>query len=128
LSISGFERVAEVMIVKDAGGVAEELADGDVMPLSGKVGEILPNVVVEGELAAFDLLHNSYSGEREHRADDVIDGVRVRGCLESYVGYTVTFEQEDLIAFGDQHRGSYYLCLCDSLSGNGVEIRLRGVG
>jgi hypothetical protein len=113
------------MIVKNAGGVAEELADGDVMPLSGKLGEILRNVVVEGELAAFDLLHDSDSGEREHRADDVIDGVRFRGCFESYVGHTVTPEQEDVIAFGDQHRGSYYLCLCDNLSGNGVEIRLR---
>jgi len=97
------------VVVHDAGGVAEELADGDVMSLSGKLGEILRDVVVEGELAAFDLLHDSDSGEREHRADDVIDGVCFRGCFESYVGYTVTLEQEDVIAFGDQYRGSCYV-------------------
>jgi len=96
------------MVVDDTGGVADELADGDVMSLSGKLGEILRDVVVEGELAAFDLLHDSDSGEREHRADDMIDGVWFRGGFESYVGYTVTLEQEDVIAFGNQDRGSYY--------------------
>jgi hypothetical protein len=92
LAVSGFERVAEVVIVSDAGGVTEELANGDVMALKGKFREIFGDVVVEGELAAFDLLHDGHSGEREHGTDDVIDGVGLGGCFEAEVGDSVAFE------------------------------------
>jgi hypothetical protein len=109
LAVGGFERVAAVVVVDDAGGVADELADGDVMSLSGKLREILRDVVVKGELSAFDLLHDSDSGKREHWADNVIDRVWLRGCCEPYVGHTITLEEEDMIASCNQHRGSYYV-------------------
>src|ERR1700679_3335731 len=109
LAVAGFQWVAAVVVVDDAGGVADEFANGDVMSLRWKLGEILRDVVVKRELAAFDLLHDSDSGERKHRADDVIDGVRPRGRFESNVGYTITLEKEDTIASCNQHRGTYYV-------------------
>ena len=62
MAVGGFERVAEVVVVADAGGVAEKLADGDVMALEREVGEILCDVVVESQFSAFDLLHDGDAG------------------------------------------------------------------
>jgi hypothetical protein len=39
----------------------------------------------------------------------VIDGVWLRGGFESYVGYTIALEEENMIASCNQHRGSYYV-------------------
>ena len=123
-----FERVAAIVVVDDAGGIGDQLADGDLMSLSGKLGEILRDVVVEGELAAFDLLHDSHSGERQHRADDVIDGIGSGRRLQPYVGKAVTLEQQDPVAACDQHGGPDHVCLYESLPGDRVEIRRRRLG
>ena len=120
LAVGGFEGVAEVVIVDDAGGVAEELADGDVMALKREVGEKLGDVVVEGELAAFDLLHDGDSGEREHGADDVIDGIGWCGRFKTEVGEAIAFFEEDFVASRDEDRGADDVVLRDDSFGDGV--------
>ena len=58
----------------------------------------------------------------------MIDGVWLRGCFESDVGYAVALEEEDLIASCDEHRGAYDAGLGDGLFRDGVQVWLRGLG
>ena len=116
------------MIVDDAGGVGQQLSNGDVMALLRKLGNILSDVVVEREFAAFHLLHDGDSGKRQHRADDVVDGVRLAGNFEAKVREAVPLVQQDAVAPRDQHRGADHLLLGNDALCDRIEIGLGGLG
>ena len=102
------DRIAEVVVVDDAGSVVEQLPDGDVVPLHRKLGDELRDVVVERELAALDQLHHGDAGEREHRPDDVIDGLVLRRRIEAQVGESVSPFQKNPILVLHQHRSAHH--------------------
>lgn len=118
----GFDGIAEVVVINDAGGVIEQIANRDVASLCGKFGDVSGNVIVKRELAAIGELQDGDSGEWQHGADNVIDGFVLRRRFETEVGKAVAFVEQDGVAAHHEDGGADDVLVGDDLPRDCIQI------
>ena len=90
--------------------------------LQRKLGDVLRDLVVELDAPLLDKLHHGHAGERQHRADDVVDRFVLGRRLESEVGETVSLVEQHLAALRDEHGRADDMLLRHHTLDRGIQI------
>ena len=124
----GIERLAGIVVVGDARGVGQQVAQGDFCPRRRGFGQMAADGVVERELAVLREQEHGHRDELLGQRGDLVDAFGQRGGAQLDVGQAVALGEDEFVV--DRHRQRQAR---DALGAHlgahvGVDVGLRRVG